>query len=264
MSIELDGVTVVAAGHEILRGVDLTVPSGAHVAIVGRSGAGKSTLLGLLLGWHVPTVGEVRADGRRVAGERLARLRDETAWVDPAVQLWNRPLVDNLRYGAPGNPPSVTAVVRLAGLEQVLASLAHDGATALGEGGALVSGGEGQRVRFGRALARSGSRLVLLDEPFRGLDRVTRTRLVDEVRRQWPDATILCATHDVASTQAFDRVLVMEAGHVVEDGLPDVLSADPSSRYFAMLQAEAAARRLLFDDDGWRRLQLAGGRLSER
>jgi ATP-binding cassette subfamily B protein len=88
-----------------------------------------------------------------------------------------------------------------------------------------VSGGEGQRVRLGRALARRGVRLVILDEPFRGLDRAQRRVLLQRARQEWRAATLLCITHDVQSTQAFDRVLVVEGGRIIEDDDPARLAA---------------------------------------
>src|SRR6266498_5440991 len=113
--------------------------------------------------------------------------------------------------------------IGVADMRGVLEKLPDGLQTPLGEGGALVSGGEGQRVRLGRSLLRSGVRLVILDEPFRGLDRTTRQRLLTNVRRYWQDTTLLCITHDVGETQSFARVVVIEAGQIVEDAPPDVL-----------------------------------------
>src|SRR6185503_12153807 len=96
VAIRMDGVTVKAGGHTILDGVDLEIAAGSHVAVVGPSGAGKSSLVGLLLGWHAPSSGRVTIDGEPLDARRLERLREETAWVDPSVQLWNRSLFDNL------------------------------------------------------------------------------------------------------------------------------------------------------------------------
>ena len=98
-AIQLRNVTVRAAGHTILEKVDLQVPPGSHIAIVGPSGAGKSSLVGLLLGWHKPSAGAVLVDGVELSAARLDQLRQTTAWVDPAVQLWNRSLTHNLTYG---------------------------------------------------------------------------------------------------------------------------------------------------------------------
>jgi ATP-binding cassette subfamily B protein len=135
--------------------------------------------------------------------------------------------------------------------------------TPLGEGGGLVSGGEGQRVRLGRAMLRSGVRLVILDEPFRGLDRERRRELLERSRKLWRQATFLCVTHDVSETMGFDRVVIMEGGRIVENGAPRELARRPGSRYRALLTAEDAVRTGLWSNADWRRLRLDGGRLLE-
>jgi ATP-binding cassette subfamily B protein len=262
VALVLDGVSVRVAGHTILADLDLAIPAASHVAIVGPSGAGKSSLVGLFLGWYRAAKGRLLVDGVPLDGERLARLRQETAWVDPAVQLWNRSLLHNLCYGADGDAaPGLAAVIDQADLRQVLERLPDGLQTPLGEGGGLVSGGEGQRVRFGRALVRPGVRLVILDEPFRGLDRERRRELLARARRLWRQATLLCITHDVGATQTFDCVLVVEAGRIVEHGVPAALAAHPESHYRALLEAEAAVRDGLWSSGVWRRLWLEGGRL---
>lgn len=265
VAVALEDVGVRVAGHTILAGVTFALEPGSHVAVVGPSGAGKSSLVGILLGWHRPATGRVLVDGAPPVGARLDRLRAETAWVDPAVQLWNRPFLDNLRYGAPDDPSlPIGPVLEAADLRAVLERLPDGLQTRLGEGGALVSGGEGQRVRLGRALLRPGVRLVILDEPFRGLDREQRGELLVRARAWWRDATLLCVTHDVGETRAFERVLVIEGGRVVEDGVPARLAAQPGSRYRALLEAEEAVRAGLWSSGAWRRLTLAAGELSPR
>ncbi len=264
VEILMQDVFVLAGGHEILKQIDLAVKPGEHLAIVGLSGAGKSSLLGLLLGWHRPARGVLRVDGERLDGRRLSDLRKETAWVDPAVQLWNRSLYDNLRYGveqAAGAPIGNT--LERADLLDVLERLPEGMKTGLGEGGGLVSGGEGQRVRLGRAMHRTGIRLVLLDEPFRGLDREKRRRLLAEARRHWQRTTLVCVTHDVGETLGFPRVLVIEEGRIIEDGDPEVLAGNPDSRYRQLLDAEQAVRRGLWESAEWRRLVIDDGRLHE-
>ncbi|AGP40491.1 ATP-binding cassette domain-containing protein [Sorangium cellulosum] len=261
-AIAFERVRIQAAGHVILDGVDLRIAAGSHVAIVGASGAGKSSLVGVLLGWHRASEGRVLIDGRPLDGERLHALREETAWVDPAVQIWNRSFLDNLRYGAPDDAADFGAVVEEAELREVLERLPEGQKTLLGEGGGLVSGGEGQRVRFSRAMLRSEARLAILDEPFRGLDRERRRALLARARRRFRRATLLCVTHDVGETRAFERVLVVEGGRVVEDGAPAALAARPGSRYRALLDAEAAVQRGLWSSGGWRRLKVVRGRIA--
>jgi len=264
VAVLLEEVSVRVAGHPVLEGIDLRIEAGSHVAIVGPSGAGKSSLVGLLLGWHRPATGRILIDGEPLDSKRLEWLRRETAWVDPAVQLWNRSFLENLLYGAPTDSPlSVSQVIQQADLRSVLERLPDGLQTALGEGGGLVSGGEGQRVRLGRAMLRSGARLVILDEPFRGLDREQRRELLTRARRMWQHATLLCITHDVSETPAFARVLVVEGGQIVEDGSPTDLANRPGSRYQAILATEAAVREELWSNGAWRRLELKGGLLLE-
>jgi ABC-type bacteriocin/lantibiotic exporter with double-glycine peptidase domain len=264
LAIEICGASVIAAGHAVLRDVQLSVRPGEHIAIIGPSGAGKSSLLGLLLGWHRAVGGEVYVDGVPLAGERLPQLRRETAWVDPAIQLWNRSLLENLRYSATaGAYPALGQILESADLGGVLARLPEGLQSSLGEGGARLSGGEGQRVRSARALWQRGVRLALLDEPFRGLDREQRRRHLAQARRFWREATLICVTHDVWETRSFDRVVVVENGSIVEDGRPEELAIDPNSRYRNLLDIEESLRKRLWDAPLWRRMWLEGGRMHE-
>lgn len=259
--IEIRAGHVIAAGHTILRDLDLKIMSGEHVAIVGRSGAGKSTLLGLLLGWHRLSAGHITVDSKVLVARELDSLRRHTAWVDPAIQLWNQTFVDNLTYACEFDElHKVGSIVEAAGLRGVLAKLPQGLQTYLGEGGALLSGGEGQRVRLARALMQPDVRLALLDEPFRGMDRGQRALLLDEVRTWWHGLTLLCVTHDVGETLAFDRVLVVEDGHIVEDGIPKTLAARPT-RYRQLLDAESEVRETLWQGAQLRRLRLIEGRI---
>lgn len=259
VAVEFDSVTVRAAGHTILDNITADIPAGTHAAIVGPSGAGKSSMVGVLLGWWRPAGGEVRID-RQPISAGIEELRQQTAWVDPAVHLWNRSLFENLRYGCSnGNARPMMQVIETAELQRTLERLPDGFETRLGEGGALVSGGEGQRVRLARALLRAGTRLVILDEPFRGLDREQRRELLRRVRSLWHDVTLLCITHDVSETRGFDRVVVLEGGRIIEDGVPAQLAAKQNSRFRAMLEAEEAVQQSRWSGGTWQRLRLESG-----
>lgn len=261
--IDIAGGKLVAGGHTILSNLDLAIEPGEHVAIVGRSGAGKSSLLGLLLGWHRLEEGQLLVDGQELGAQALAALRMGTAWVDPQVQLWNRPLLDNLTYAVDDQDLTrVRSLVEASGLMGISSRLPQGLQTPLGESGGLLSGGEGQRVRLGRALLSPSSRLALLDEPFRGLDRQQRQELMASARHWWRDTTLLCVTHDIAETLGFPRVLVIEGGQLVEDGRPPELAAR-ASRYSALLQAEAEVNRTMWRASDWRRWHVEDGVISE-
>ncbi len=262
VAIELANVSVHAAGHTILDKINLKIEPGDHVAIVGVSGAGKSSLLGLFLGWYRPAEGSLLVDGAALEGARLDQLRKDTAWIDPAVQLWNRSLFFNLCYGNEDGVPTAS-LLEQSELRQLLEKLPDGLQTELGESGGLVSGGEGQRVRFGRALLRREVRLALLDEPFRGLDRHQRRELLARARRHWDRTTFLCVTHDVGETLGFPRALVVENGRIVEDGDPAELARQAGSRYRALLEAEEGVREGSWSSGHWRRLRLEDGRLIE-
>jgi ABC-type bacteriocin/lantibiotic exporter with double-glycine peptidase domain len=264
VTIHMQGVSVKAAGNLVLDEVELSIKGGEHIAIVGASGAGKSSLVGLLLGWYRPAQGQVLVDGRPLVGEWLSKLRCETAWVDPAVALWNRSFLDNLRYGASGEGELPLAqILAKAKLRQVLEHLPDGLATELGEGGGMVSGGEGQRTRVGRALARRRARLVILDEPFRGLDIETRRQLMAMAREWWKDATLMLVTHDIAETESFDRVLVIDGGKIAEDGNPKELLENPRSRYATWVRSDRELRAAEWSGDNWRRVWLSAGRVRE-
>jgi ATP-binding cassette subfamily B protein len=262
-SIVFENVSVSAAGHRVLEGINLAIQPGEHIAIVGPSGAGKSSLVGTLLGWHRPATGHVLVDNQELDEAAIEALRPHIAWVDPAVQIWNRPLQENLQYGLPSAARmSIDEVIDAADLRRILERLPQGLATPLGEGGGLVSGGEGQRVRLGRALLRPNVRLVILDEPFRGLDIEQRKTLLSRARELWKDATLLSISHDIQETLTFPRVLVIEEGRIIEDGSPTKLAQQATSRFHSLLEAERAIREELWATTGWRHLKLEEGTLT--
>ena len=264
MAITFNDVAVRVAGHSVLENCSLSVAPGEHIAIVGVSGAGKSTFLGLLLGWYRPANGSIHINGELLTADRLVQVRAHTAWVDPAVQLWNRTFLNNLCYSlSPSDEIDLSAIMTKSTLQSVLARLPEGLQTLLGESGALVSGGEGQRLRLARALAKRDVRLAILDEPFRGLDREHRRTLLTAVREHWRNKTIFCATHDIAETQDFSRVLVIEQGRIIEDGAPQILYAQIDSRYHALIEADKQVRQHIWQGDRWRKLNLIDGQLQE-
>ncbi len=263
VAIEFRGAVFAAAGHEILSGIDLAIPAGARVGIVGSSGAGKSTLVGALLGWMQPSAGQVLVDGVHLTPARIASLRRETAWVDPAIQLFNVPMEENIRYASGADDVArLPFALNEAELYEVLQRI-PDSQMPLGEGGGMLSGGEGQRVRVARALMQARPRMVILDEAFRGMDRTMRNDLLRRCRRLWCDATFLFVTHDVDETADCDRVVVMQAGRVVEYDTPDALIARGDSLYNRMRESSRGIRDEIWGSPMWRPFELRNGHMAE-
>lgn len=253
-------VSYQADHHNVLQDVDLHVPAGSHVAIVGPSGSGKSTLLSLALGWNTPTGGSILLDGRATAADEL---RARVGWLDPEVTLWDDTVLENIRYGSPNTHTDVAEAVAGADLHGVLARRPLGFHTRAGESGRCLSGGEAQRVRLARTLSNADSAgIIVLDEPFRGLSRDARQDLMGYVRGRWRDRTVLCATHDIKTACDFDRVLVVEDGRVVEDGDPQVLLRGQSA-LARLLEAEEAAFESIWNASIWRHLRIEDGRLAE-
>lgn len=262
LGVRLDGVEVRAGARPLLSVDDLALAPGEHVAVVGPSGAGKSTLVGLLLGAHRAHRGQVTVGERALTPARLQGLRRRTAWVDPAVALWNRSLVDNLRYGHEDDEQGLDQVLQDADLLDLTGDLPGGLAGSLGQGGGLLSGGQGQRVRLGRALGRPDVGLVLLDEAFRGLDRGQRRERMAVARDRWADQTLVAVTHDAADTVGFGRVLVVDDGRIVEDGAPESLLA-AGGLYARLVAGDETVRQELLGGAGWRHLEVADGRVRE-
>ncbi|MEM7182872.1 MAG: ATP-binding cassette domain-containing protein [Spirochaetota bacterium] len=264
VKIQIENVDIVAGGNHILSDISMNIEPGEHIAVVGSSGAGKSSLVGLLLGWHRPAKGRVLVDDELLHGDKLAELRQQIAWVDPAIQIWNRTILDNVKYGSPASTSSLETIIKQADLVDILKTLPDGESTLLGESGGLVSGGEGQRVRFARAMFRNNVKLVILDEPFRGLDRKTREKLLIRARNYWKEATLVFISHDVSETLKFNRVLVIDTGRVVEDDVPQKLIQEKDSFYYKLNRSDELVRSGLWKHKQWRTLTIEKGRLKEK
>jgi ATP-binding cassette subfamily B protein len=243
--LELQHVSVVRGAQQVLAELDLIIEAGEQIAIVGESGSGKSSFLGALSGWHTVSGGRILVDGDEADAARIQALRQQSALVDPETYLWNREIYANVLYGLSANAtPTIDAVLDASELVFDLEKMTDGLATRIGENGSRLSGGESQRLRIARALIRSDARLVLLDEPFSGMDADQRQRMRRHALDRWPDATLLWVSHHVRETTRFPRVLVFERGRIVEDGPPDALLRQ-ASRYAAMIAAEDALQARL-------------------
>lgn len=221
--LRLHGVAKAFGERTVLHGIDLHIPAGQFVAVVGRSGCGKSTLLRLLAGLDHATSGELQAGNTPLAA---AREDIRLMFQDSRLLPWKR-VIDNVGLGLSGNwRPQAEEALAAVGL----AERAHDWPAAL-------SGGQKQRVALARALIHR-PRLLLLDEPLGALDALTRIEMQQLIERLWQQHgfTVLLVTHDVNEAVAVaDRVILIEDGHIGLD-LPIPL-ARPRPRASAALAA---------------------------
>ncbi|HVI28227.1 MAG TPA: ATP-binding cassette domain-containing protein [Hansschlegelia sp.] len=205
-AIDLRGLSRSFGDKQVLRHVDLHVPAGQFLAIVGRSGCGKSTLLRILLGLDAPTSGAVAVGDGRAGSSRIM-------FQEPRLLPWAR-VLDNVRVGAPrGGGKAAGRAAAQAALEQVgLGDRA-------GEWPSVLSGGQKQRVALARALV-SRPALLALDEPLGALDALTRIEMQNLLESVWRRQrfTAVLVTHDVSEALALaDRVILIEEGRLALD-----------------------------------------------
>ncbi len=207
--------------------------AGEHVAILGRTGCGKSTLLQLLTRAWDPQRGEIRLNDRPLSEIAEATLRSLMSVVPQRVHLFSATLRDNLLLAAPeATDDALRAMLEQVGLEKLLED---DGLNSwLGEGGRQLSGGELRRLAIARALLHDAP-LMLLDEPTEGLDATTESQILDLLANVMTGKTLLMVTHRLRGLASFDRIIVMDNGHIIEQGNHAELLAK-QGRYYQFKQ----------------------------
>ncbi|MBA4087818.1 MAG: ABC transporter [Novosphingobium sp.] len=225
-----------------LEDFSLTVEPGETVAIVGPSGAGKSTLFLLAQRFYDPHGGTIRIDGVPLTSADPADIRARTALVPQDATLFAASARDNLRYGNwDASDDQIWEAARTANAEQFLRDLPQGLDTFLGEDGARLSGGQRQRIAIARAVLRN-SPILLLDEATSALDAESERLVQEALDRLMQDRTTLVIAHRLATIRAADRIVVMDAGRIVEQGThASLTAADGLYARLARLQFEGLA-----------------------
>lgn len=209
-------------GHPILRGIDLRIAAGSHVALIGASGNGKSTLSSLLLRLYDPQSGRVCIDGADIRGFTLESLRGQISVVLQDTLLFAASVRDNIAYGAGEvSEERIREAARLALAEDFILALPQGYDTVLGERGVTLSNGQRQRLAIARAAVRD-TPILILDEPTTSLDRENERLVLRALTRLAYGRTTLHITHRPEAARIADRVLHLEQGTIVEQGHHDV------------------------------------------
>ncbi len=218
----------------VLRGVTLEVAPGETVALVGPSGAGKSTLMALVPRFYDPTGGEIRIDGIPLTDMTLASLRRQIGLVSQDVFLFGGTLRENIAYGKlDAGEDEILEAVRNARLDTLVSELPQGLDTMVGERGVMLSGGQRQRVAIARVFLRNPP-ILLLDEATSALDRATEREVQAALARLAVGRTTLIIAHRLETIRHADRIVVLDAGRIVEIGNHDTLVSNQQA-YVALL-----------------------------
>jgi ABC-type multidrug transport system fused ATPase/permease subunit len=211
-------------GTQALDDVSLTVRRGELVALVGPNGAGKSTLLELFPRFRQPTNGRIVIDGQDIADVSLESLRSKIGFVTQDTPLFDGTIAENVTYGVRGeaSEEQIQQASRLAGVDELVASLPDGWETKVREGRRMLSRGQRQRVVLARALATDPS-IIVLDEVGSGLDIETQRTLSEQLRAMALHKTVIVTTHSMPAMLMADRVYRMEGGRIVEGDRDDAV-----------------------------------------
>jgi ABC-type multidrug transport system fused ATPase/permease subunit len=230
-----------SAGDQVLADLDLAIPPGQRIGLVGETGAGKSTFLDLVLGFYRPSGGAIRYDGHSLEDLGLRQLRRNTAIMSQDAFLWNASIRENIRFGRPGaSDAEVEQAAKRAQAHDFILRTESGYDTLCGERGGELSGGQRQRLALARVFLRD-PRFIVLDEPTSALDLETEARLQEDLDRLCAGRTTFIVAHRLSTLRNVDRILLFHRGRIAEDGPPAELLARPDGR-FAHLHAIQGAK----------------------
>jgi len=239
-AIELDHVSF---GYEttrpILKDVSLKIPAGQTVAIVGPSGSGKSTIGRLLFRFYDVTQGSLKIDGQDVREITQDSLHDHIGVVPQDTVLFNDTVLYNIAYGRPeASREELIAAAKAAKIHDFIMSLPEGYETKVGERGLKLSGGEKQRVGIARTLLKNPP-ILLLDEATSALDTQTERDIQESLQAMGKGRTVITIAHRLSTIADADRIVVLEAGRITEEGRHEELLAR-GGRYAAMWERQSA------------------------
>lgn len=201
-----------------LSNIDLHIPAGQRVAVIGETGSGKSTLSHLLLRFWNPTAGQIRIGDNEISGYSESDLRRHITTVSQQPHMFNDTLKENLLLASPGaNEDELLAALKTAQLLEFVNGLPDGLETWIGEAGQLLSGGQARRLAVARAILHNAP-LWVLDEPTEGLDSITEKKMMHTLMQQTAGRTLLLITHRLIELDWMDQIVMLDRGRIIARG----------------------------------------------
>jgi ATP-binding cassette, subfamily B, bacterial len=209
-------------GQQIFQNFSLNLMPGERVGLVGHSGAGKSTLFALLQRFYDIQAGQILLNGQNIARVTQESLRDAIGVVPQDISMFHRSVMENIRYGRQEATDDEVMQAAFAARCDFIEKLPQGMRTIVGERGVRLSGGQRQRIAIARAFLKDAP-LLLLDEATSALDSESEEAIRQALTRLMSRRTVIAIAHRLSTVQSFDRIVVLQAGRVVQDGSPDFL-----------------------------------------
>jgi len=209
-------------GQQIFEGLNLSFRPGERAGLVGHSGGGKSTMFALLQRFYDPQSGRILIDGQDIARVTQDSLRESIGVVPQDISLFHRSVMDNIRYGKPDATDDEVHEAAITARCDFIEDLPAGIRTIIGDRGVKLSGGQRQRIAIARAFLKDAP-LLLLDEATSALDSDSEELIREALGRLMHGRTVIAIAHRLSTVRNFDRIVVLQAGRVIQDGTPDLL-----------------------------------------
>jgi ATP-binding cassette, subfamily B, bacterial len=222
----------------VLKDININIPAGKKVALVGHSGAGKSTIVQLLMKLYAVENGQITIDGRNIAEQDVSYLRQNLAIVPQEVMLFGGSIFENIAYGKPNATlEEIKAAADKANASEFIDRFPDQYETIVGERGIKLSGGQRQRIAIARAILKNPS-ILLLDEATSALDSESEALVQDALQELMQNRTSVIIAHRLATIKNVDYIYVLKNGEIIEEGSPEDLLKNNSGAYSKMISLQ--------------------------